>query len=263
MSAQSTVRPKIFTVTKILFITFMVATIAALVWLGNWQVKRQSWKESLITQVATRIDLPRVAIPAPASWGQMIPEAYNFTPSFLQGTYQFQHEIYVFTTLHTPKGELGGQGVWVMTPLALDSGHLVFINRGFVPYEGWLSGTQSWDKTSGPITVSGLLRKPELQDIFAPDPNMDTRLFNRRDPRFIAQSLGLSDETVRTVAPFFVDAATTTKGRLPQGGETVLTFTNNHLQYVVTWYGLALAVLGSLIYWLFLQFRPTRPEDQI
>lgn len=264
MSTQNAAPAKFFTIGKILFITFMLATIAALTGLGNWQVQRLSWKQSLITQVAARIDLPRTALPVPQRWGQMIPENYNFTPSFLHGTYQFQHEVYVFTTLQNPKGKQGGQGVWVMTPLKLDSGPLVYINRGFVPYDTWLGGTNGWDNPTGALTVSGLMRKPELQDIFAPDPNMDTRLFNRRDPRFIATSLNLGEAETGPdkLAPFFIDAAATTSGRLPQGGETLLSFTNNHLQYVVTWYGLALAVLGSLIYWLVLQLRPNRRENQ-
>jgi surfeit locus 1 family protein len=31
---------------------------------------------------------------------------------------------------------------------------------------------------------------------------------------------------------------------LPQGGETVVDFPNNHLQYAITWFGLAAGLAG-------------------
>lgn len=240
----------------------MVAVIAILVWLGSWQLNRLTWKENLIAQVEARVGLSPQPIPAPHTWDQMIPEDYNFTPSTARGTYQFDYEAYVFTTLHTPRGTSGGQGVWVMTPLLLEDGHLIYINRGFVPYETWLDGTQTWDPPADTVTVTGLLRRPELQDFFATDPDLTTRLFNRRDTRFIARQLQMNEEKVSQLALFYLDTAANSTGRLPQGGETEQTFSNSHLQYMVTWYGLALAVLGSLIYWLSLQLRSTRPETQ-
>ena len=41
------------------------------------------------------------------------------------------------------------------------------------------------------------------------------------------------------VAPFTIDAMDTPAGTLPQGGETRLVFPNRHLEYALTWYGLA------------------------
>ena len=54
------------------------------------------------------------------------------------------------------------------------------------------------------------------------------------------------------VLPFFLDAdATPVPGGLPRGGVTVIDLPNSHLQYAVTWYGLALALLGvSVFAWL-------------
>jgi surfeit locus 1 family protein len=52
--------------------------------------------------------------------------------------------------------------------------------------------------------------------------------------------------------PFFLDAdATPVPGGLPRGGVTVIDLPNNHLQYAITWYGLALALVAvSLFAWL-------------
>ncbi|MEZ5841448.1 MAG: SURF1 family cytochrome oxidase biogenesis protein, partial [Hyphomicrobiales bacterium] len=65
-----------------------------------------------------------------------------------------------------------------------------------------------------------------------------------------AAALGLD---AARVAPFFVDAVESPPGGLPQAGETRLSFTNNHLQYVVTWYGLAATLV--VVYGLFVRKR--------
>ncbi len=96
---------------------------------------------------------------------------------------------------------------------------------------------------SGPITVSGLLRMPEGRSWFTPadDPSHD--IWQERDPVAIAKAYGLE-----RVAPFFIDADNKPNpGGLPQGGETRLVFPNRHLEYTVTWFGLALTLMAVFI----------------
>ncbi|MBN9052391.1 MAG: SURF1 family protein, partial [Rhizobiales bacterium] len=49
-------------------------------------------------------------------------------------------------------------------------------------------------------------------------------------------------------------------GGLPIGGVTIVDLPNNHLQYAVTWYGLAAALAGVLVAWLLRQGRAGRPS---
>jgi surfeit locus 1 family protein len=72
----------------------------------------------------------------------------------------------------------------------------------------------------------------------------------------MAEALDLPPE--RT-APYVVDAAAgeTPPGGLPQAGETRLTFPNNHLQYAITWYGLAATCVA-----VFLVFARRRLRDR-
>ena len=63
----------------------------------------------------------------------------------------------------------------------------------------------------------------------------------------MAQSIGLSADEV---LPFFIDADDAPNpGGLPVGGVTRISFPNDHLQYAITWYGLAtvLAVIVGLM----------------
>ena len=59
------------------------------------------------------------------------------------------------------------------------------------------------------------------------------------------------------MAPFILEAdATAQQGGWPKGGQTVVQFTDNHLQYAVTWFSLALGVLVLFGVW----YRQNRPS---
>jgi surfeit locus 1 family protein len=67
-----------------------------------------------------------------------------------------------------------------------------------------------------------------------------------------------ADADLTPLAPIFVDLPAGEAGALPQGGETVLTFTNNHLGYAITWFGFALITPILLLVWLLAQRRPRK-----
>jgi surfeit locus 1 family protein len=48
------------------------------------------------------------------------------------------------------------------------------------------------------------------------------------------------------VAPYIIDARfdPALPSGLPQGGETIVAFSNSHLQYAITWFALAAALAG-------------------
>src|SRR5690606_26613956 len=94
----------------------------------------------------------------------------------------------------------------------------------------------------GEVAVRGLLRGPEDRNMFTPDNLPGERLFYARDAGEIGVGLGLAK-----VAPFTIDAAGSPPGTLPQGGETRLVFPNRHLEYALTWYGLAGALAGVFV----------------
>jgi surfeit locus 1 family protein len=104
------------------------------------------------------------------------------------------------------------------------------------------------------VTLRGLIRAPETGSWFTPEPNLEDRTFFARDPHRIAAATGIEGE----VAGFFLDllASEAPPGGLPQAGETRMVFTNNHLQYAVTWYGLAAALLA-----VFASFVRTRLQE--
>ncbi len=134
-----------------------------------------------------------------------------------------------------------------MTPLELDTGAIVFINRGFIPPAGGdLAAQADLAADKSRVTVTGLLRMSEPGGGFLRNNVPEADRWYSRDVQALASSRGLSD-----VAPFFVDADAGTAGTAqkpgayPVGGLTVLRFNNNHLVYALTWYALALMVAGA------------------
>ncbi|MDR3493573.1 MAG: SURF1 family protein [Ancalomicrobiaceae bacterium] len=220
-----------------------LAVIAVLVSLGNWQVRRLSWKTALIATVNERIVEPARPLPPPRQWQSLNPEATDYSAVTLTGHFLGRREFHVFANLAEPKGKMGGVGWWVFAPFQLQDGGIVFVNRGFVPDQMKDPSTRPEPATVGDMTLSGILRRPEGRNVFTPADLIDRNQWFTRDPLPMAAALGLKPDSV---LPFYVDAdahATPPSG-LPQGGETVVNFPNDHLGYAITWYGLALACAG-------------------
>jgi surfeit locus 1 family protein len=157
-----------------------------------------------------------------------------------RGAFRHDREVQVYTVVSEEKGKLAGPGYWVMTPLELEGGARVIVNRGFVPLDRKNPDTRAAGQVSGPIPVTGLLRTPERATMFSPDNDPSRNAWYRRDPAEIASAMKLE-----RVAPFTIDAdATPNPGGLPEGGRTRINLPNDHLGYALTWFGLALALAG-------------------
>lgn len=214
--------------------------------LGTWQVQRLQWKLALIERVNARVHAAPSAPPAVARWAQVTAESDEYRHVRLAGTF-----LYEYTTPVLAVTELGS-GYWLLTPLCQPDGSIVLVNRGFVPVEQ--GGPQRYStrkagllpcRAGGALaSVTGLLRISEPGGGFLRDNDPAHGRWYSRDVRAIAASHGLYN-----VAPYFVDADRaqdpTDAPDHPTGGLTVVSFPNSHLVYAVTWYALALMVLGA------------------
>lgn len=221
---------------------FAAAAIAGLVALGNWQVERRAWKLGLIAQVAERVHAAPVAAPAAAQWAGLTRANAEYRRVRASGTFLDDRQ-----TLVQAVTEQGG-GYWVMTPLRLADGSTVLVNRGFVaePFRARVAPAGS-----GTSEVVGLLRMSEPGNGLLRHNDAARDQWFSRDVAAIAARRGLDGNQV---APYFIDAAAVPPpaGADPQawpvGGLTVTAFSNNHLGYALTWYGLALMVAAAAAY---------------
>lgn len=239
------------------FIALMLALMVLFVGLGTWQVARLGEKERLIADVASRMDLPPSDLPAVGEWGAFDAEAWNFRPVKLAGTWLPERTVLVFTSLVDQRGQYGGPGYWVVTPLQLAGGGTVFVNRGFVPQESSGAYTTGGTLDPGLVSLTGLARVSEEVGSFTPQPDTTKRIEWVRNTDRLAKLAGPLPEPV---APIYVDLPALGQGALPQGGETVVSFPNNHLGYAITWYGFAVLVPFLLFFWVRRQRRPPAPR---
>jgi surfeit locus 1 family protein len=219
-----------------------LAALAVLVSLGNWQLRRLAWKEDLIARATARPNEPVQPLPTELEWPSYEVTEGEYRPFRLSGHFLNDKEALVFTSLPDPRGKYGGPGFWVVTPFALSEGGTVFVNRGFVPQGRELSKDRGESPENAPTEVVGLMRPSEPRGMFTPADRPDENVFYARNVSDLAAAKDLSPP----VAPFTIDltAAEIPPGGLPQAGETRMSFTNNHLQYAITWYGLAAALLA-------------------
>jgi surfeit locus 1 family protein len=215
---------------------FAAVGVIALAALGTWQVQRLHWKEALIAARARAEAAPVLDLRDPTD---VRPED-DFRSMRLVGRFRHDREFHLLGRVQ------GGEaGAHVVTPLILDDGAMVLVDRGFVPLDRLAPATRPEGQMEGRVAVRGTVRWPEPPGWFTPSSDPAANAWYRLDPEAMAVAAGL-----RRVAPFYVAAdATPNPGGLPRGGATFSPFPNNHLGYALTWYGLALSL--AVIYILF------------
>ena len=217
-----------------------LTVLAILLSLGTWQVHRLGWKQDLLQTIESRVH----QAPRPLEvWFKTEPGT-DYWPVFVEGTFLHAAERHFFATYD------GQSGYYVYTPLETSPGAFIFINRGFVPFDRKDAATRAEGQISGKVKVTGLARtiltaKPSW---LVPDNEPAKNIFYWKDFAAMRDSAGLPAGA--RMAEVFIDAGKSPNpGGLPVGGVTILDLPNSHLQYAVTWYGLAatLAVIWSVL----------------
>ncbi|NKL01268.1 SURF1 family protein [Rhizobium leguminosarum bv. viciae] len=214
----------------------VLIALAILISLGTWQVERLHWKEGLIADIAARqaaSPVPLADIEAMAAAGGDI----EYRKVTATGRYINNKERHFFATWR------GQTGFYVYTPLELADGRILFVNRGFVPYDNKEPEMRMQGQLTGEQTVTGLAREKLARkpSWVVPDNDVAKNIFYWKDLDVMAESVGL--EKAKVIA-FFVDAdSTPNPAGLPIGGVTQVDLPNDHLQYAFTWYGLAAVLL--------------------
>jgi surfeit locus 1 family protein len=220
---------------------FTCAAAAILVSLGVWQLHRLTWKEGLIANIEARASAVPQPLPPVTDWPALRPEDYEYRHVTLTGTFENGEEALVF---RPSGGSAGNQpGYHVLTPLRLKSGGIVIVNRGFVPLDRKQKNSRQAGLIEGETTLSGLMRQPETRNFFTPADDPEAGNYFTRDPVLIARHFDLAN-----AAPFSIDAdESPVPGGWPKGGATERNIPNNHFSYALTWFGLALALIGVFI----------------
>jgi surfeit locus 1 family protein len=210
-------------------IAAVIAT-AILIGLGVWQLQRLQWKLALIAEVNGHMTAPPLTLSEALKDSA---DAMQYRRVALEGHFDNAKEAYVFTTA------AGGEAVYhVLTPFLTDDGHSLLVDRGYVPKEKLDPATRT--SVEGATRLVGVWRVPDAPGTFTPAPDTAHRIWYSRDLKGIAAA-----DRIQLAASVVIEAdATPNPGGWPKGGQTVVSFRNEHLSYAVTWFGLAASLLG-------------------
>lgn len=217
----------------------LLVAVGVFVALGVWQVQRMHWKHALIARVDARVHAAPVALPVDARLNADL----EYLRVRVSGVYQGE------ATALVRAATVRGTGYWTMTPLRLDDGRTLWINRGFVP-AGTTRAVASAAAPKSRVAVVGLLRSTEPKgSVLQSNQPQDDRWYSR-DVAALATARGLGK-----VSPAFVDAQVETAGPVasavkPVPGLTQIHFPDSHLSYALTWFAMAaLSVIGLVFVW--------------
>ncbi len=200
--------------------------LATLLFLGTWQLQRLHWKTDLLASLAAAEAAPAAPLRDP-------PEPFRKVAV----TGRFDHSRDALLGLEVRGPVLGAH---LLTPLIRDGAPPVLVDRGWVPIER----TGPIARPEGVVTIEGYVRPGDRPNLFSARDDTAGRRFYTFDPGAIGPALGLPD-----LAPYGVVALGGAGGTLPDPARSLPRPPNNHLGYVITWYGLALALVGVFLAW--------------
>lgn len=206
---------------------------AILVTLGVWQVQRLHWKEALLAQLAANAAAAPISLSdaaAAAAQGRDM----EFVRVKFTGTYRHEGWKKMIATFQ------GGQGWIILTPAASSDGFAVIVDRGRIPD----ARLESFDKPEGEVTIEGVIRTYRRgRGSFDPDNDPNANLWYWWDVPAMLQASGLPADL--KPFPFVVQLLpAATPAQFPAPEEPKANLANNHLGYAITWFGLALTLLG-------------------
>jgi len=202
---------------RLLFLLiFGVTGTGILLALGTWQIQRLAWKQGVLADIETRIADAPVDLPANPD-----PDRDRYLPVQTSGNIGTD-ELHVLVSVKRV-----GAGYRIIAPFITTDGRTILLDRGFVP-----DTDKAAERATGATEVIGNLHWPEEVDSFTPEPDQSNNIWFARDVPKMAAALGTEpvlliakSKTDPNVAPLPVDTA-----GIP----------NDHLQYAITWFSLAL-----------------------
>ncbi|TRD22467.1 SURF1 family protein [Palleronia caenipelagi] len=200
--------------------------LAVLLSLGTWQVKRLDWKTDMLAEIEAAIDAPATELP-----DNPYP-AQKYLPVEARGTISGEPLRVLISTVEL------GPAYRLIAPF--DTGtRRVMVDLGAAPVAAEIA------LPTTPLTVTGNLHWPDEVDGYTPEPDLSENIWFARDVPAMAQALETEPTLIvaRSLAPGI-------EGLTPLPVSTA-GIPNDHLQYAITWFSIAVLWAGmtALLAW--------------
>ncbi len=223
--------------------------LVTLIALGVWQLQRLEWKQDLIDKLQSR----STAVPEVLPKGDLALEDWEFLRVTMMGEFLHEDEMHLLN-----RSLNGNPGLHVITPFRrsdVEGGPVVLVNRGWVPFELKDPATRPDGLVEGEVAIEGIIRFQRpitgLQRVFLPQNEPGKNVWYAIDHDEMSAQIG-SD-----IANYYiVDGNDAVPGLYPVGKQWTLDIRNDHLNYALTWFFLAIAL--AVIFWIY--HRPKKAE---
>ncbi|MCF2869808.1 SURF1 family protein [Octadecabacter sp. G9-8] len=209
---------------KLLFpLVIGLGGIAVLLYLAFWQLDRLDWKLGVIADINARVAADPVPLPE-----QVDAEADNYLTVIMQGAATGEEIRFL------DSGTAAGTGHRIISAFETADGRRVMLDQGLLPLYA-----DAVDPFTGDVTVQGNLIWPD--DISDQAPEGDE--WYARDVAAMAQAL--NTEPVLVV----LSAASQYDDRLTPLAVDTRNIKNDHLEYAITWFLLAVVWLSMTMFY--------------
>jgi len=235
------------------FAVFTALMVLVFAGLGIWQLQRRTEKHALIAMLNERLAAAPAPLPPRSQWNALTPGRDEFRRIAFSATYAPLPDAMVYSAGSAVRNDVSGPGTWAFLPAQLADGNTIVVNTGFV--QNTMQDRAQQDRavrrliTGDPVQLTGYIRFPESAGALTPSESVAKRLWFTRDHLAMSRVLGWV-EGGKAVAPFYVDLETPApESGIPKPGPLSVHLKDDHLQYAVTWFTLAFAVVIAFGVW--------------
>ncbi len=210
---------------KKLFFSLIYSSIAILILvsLGTWQLERLRWKTDILSSMRTSLSLPSLEISE-----EVIKNInkYSYRHIQLTGSYLYNNNVTIYSKVFNKK-----VGKHLVIPFKTQYG-TVLVNRGFIPKDFNILGN---DETKV-IKINGIIKFQQKINYFTPKNNISGNEWYYINIDEVSNYLSIP------LLKFYIVEKDNDDEKYPIGSQYNINIPNDHLQYAITWFSLALAL---------------------
>ncbi len=218
-------------------LVFGIAGVAVLVWLGMWQMQRLAWKEGVLAEIDDRIAAAPIELPQSPD-----PDTDKYLPVEVTG----QFGAGILRVLVSQKQI--GAGYRLISPFEMED-RTILLDRGFIR----VSQTPP-AAPPGTVSVIGNLHWPDDRNSSTPDNDVSGNTWFARDIVAMAEVLE-TEPTLVVVKELSQSDTPVTPLPVDTSG-----IPNDHLQYAITWFGLAIVWAFMTLYLIYRMRNPAKGD---
>jgi surfeit locus 1 family protein len=206
--------------------------------LGTWQMMRLHEKNTQIHHITTQLQQGEVDLRLNPPTTEQAWQDLDYKAVILQGEWLDLHNLKIL-----PRTYEGQNGYHLVTPFRLSNGQVILVNRGWAADKMEI-GMQS---QNGVVVVAGVMRSVPDAKPFGMAENTEAHVTRNEwawpDTQAIAKTIGMS--SIPAVVLYAERSRDPTQEhQYPIGGQVQLSIRNEHRNYALTWYMMALALLA-------------------